>query len=145
MRVCSGIDGSALDAADAAVVARLVGSNEGFSSPSGRILTFEVEQRVKGDVGGRVDVRSPTGTDCDLDVHEAQTIGLLLTRMPTGEWLGTACSVVDPGELVAAGGEPRGPIKVGIGIVISASCCSSPATGCGGDCARSFRARPSRE
>ena len=108
-----------LDAADAAVVARLVGSNEGSSSPSRRILTFEVEQRVKGDVGGRVDVRSPTGTDCDLDVHEAQTIGLLLTRMPTGEWLGTACSVVDPGELVAAGGEPRGgPIKVGIGIVI---------------------------
>ena len=97
-----------LDAADAAVVARLVGSNEGLSSPSRRILTFEVEQRVKGDVGGRVDVRSPTGTDCDLDVHEAQTIGLLLTRMPTGEWLGTACSVVDPGELVAAGGEPRG-------------------------------------
>ena len=34
-----------LDAADAAVVARLVGSNEGSSSPSRRILTFEVEQR----------------------------------------------------------------------------------------------------
>lgn len=108
-----------LDAADAAVVARLVGSKEALSLPTRRILTFEVEQRVKGDVGGRIDVRSPSGTDCDLDVHEAQTIGLLLTRMPSGEWLGTACSVVDPGELVAAGGEPRGgPIKVGIGIVI---------------------------
>ena len=108
-----------LDAADAAVVARLVDSKEALSSPTRRILTFEVEQRVKGDVGGRVDVRSPTGTDCDLEVHEAQTIGLLLTRMPSGEWLGTQCSVVDPGELVAAGGEPRGgAIKVGIGIVI---------------------------
>ena len=108
-----------LDAADAAVVARIVDSKEALSSPTRRILTFEVEQRVKGDLGRRVDVRSPSGTDCDLEVHEAQTIGLLLTRMPNGEWLGTQCSVVDPGELVAAGGEPRGgAIKVGMGIVI---------------------------
>lgn len=108
-----------LDAADAAVVARVVGSTT--SSPTRRILTFEVEQRVKGDLGRRVDVRSPSGTDCDLEVHEAQTVGLLLTRLPSGEWLGTQCSVVDPGELVAAGGEPRGgSIKVGIGIVILA-------------------------
>ena len=108
-----------LDAADAAVVARLVDSKEALSSTARRILTFEVEQRVKGDLGRRVDVRSPSGTDCDLEVHEAQTIGLLLTRMPSGEWLGTQCGVVDPGELVAAGGEPRGgTIKVGIGIVI---------------------------
>jgi hypothetical protein len=108
-----------LDAADAAVVARLVDSNEALSPPTRRIFTFEVVQRVKGSVGRRVHVRSPTGTDCDLEVHEAQTIGLLLTRLPSGEWLGTQCSVVDPGELVAAGGEPRGgTIKVGIGIVI---------------------------
>ena len=108
-----------LDAADAAVIARIVDSKEALSSPTRRILTFEVEQRVKGDLGRRVDVRSPSGTDCDLEVHEAQTIGLLLTRMPNGEWLGTQCSVVDPGELVAAGGEPRGgAIKVGMGIVI---------------------------
>jgi len=108
-----------LDAADAAVVARVVGSTT--PSPTRRVLTFEVEQRVKGDVGRRVEVRSPSGTDCDLDVHEAQTVGLLLTRLPSGEWLGTQCSVVDPGELVAAGGEPRGgSIKVGIGIVILA-------------------------
>ena len=108
-----------LDAADAAVIARIVDSKEALSSPTRRILTFEVEQRVKGDLGRRVDVRSPSGTDCDLEVHEAQTIGLLLTKMPNGEWLGTQCSVVDPGELVAAGGEPRGgAIKVGMGIVI---------------------------
>jgi len=43
----------------------------------------------------------------------------LLTRAPDGGWLGTACSVVAPGQLVAEGGEPRGGvIKVGIGIVI---------------------------
>jgi hypothetical protein len=108
-----------LDQSDAAVVARFVEAKEGLSSPPQRVLTFEVEQRVKGDVGGRLDVRSPSGTDCDLDVQQGQTIGLLLTRMPSGAWFGTACSVVDPGALVAEGGEPRGgPIKVAIGIVI---------------------------
>jgi hypothetical protein len=90
---------------------------DALSLPTRRILTFEVEQRVKGDVGGRIDVRSPSGTDCDLDVHEAQTIGLLLTRMPSGEWLGTA-SVVDPGSSWPRAASRGGPIKVGIGIVI---------------------------
>jgi hypothetical protein len=108
-----------LDEADAAVVARLVGGTEALSFPTRKVLTFEVEQKVKGDVGGRIDVRTPSGTDCALEVREGQTVGLLLTRMPSGEWLGTTCSIVDPGELVAEGGEPRGgPIKVAIGIVI---------------------------
>jgi hypothetical protein len=109
-----------LDDADAAVVARLVDA-DGASATQGRVLVFDVEQRVKGDVGGTIEVRSPSGTDCDLAVQEGQAVGLLLTRMPSGEWLGTACSVVDPGELVAEGGEPRGgPIKVAIGIAILA-------------------------
>jgi hypothetical protein len=109
-----------LDGADAAAVARFV-EERSASASSGRVLVFDVEQRVKGDVGGTIDVRSPSGTDCDLEVQEGQSIGLLLTRMPSGEWLGTACSVVAPGELVAEGGEPRGgPIKVAIGIAILA-------------------------
>lgn len=108
-----------LDQADAAVVARFVGGAEGLSFPPRTVLTFEVEQQVKGEVGDRIDVRTLSETDCALDVREGQTVGLLLTRMPSGEWLGTACSVVDPGALVAEGGEPRGgPIKVAIGIVI---------------------------
>jgi len=48
-----------------------------------------------------------------------EAVGLLLTESPDGAWLASACSVVDPGPLVAEGGEPRGGvIKVGIGIVI---------------------------
>ncbi len=85
------------------------------------LLTVQVDQRVKGDVGRTLQVRSPRGSDCDVDVPLNKAIGLLLTRAPDGAWLASACSVVEPGPLVATGGEPRGGvIKVGIGIVILA-------------------------
>jgi hypothetical protein len=107
-----------LEAADAAAVVRLVDESERASPPPGA-LELEVEQQVKGSLGDRILVRTPSGTDCNLELEPGQTVGLLLTRMPSGEWLATACSVVPPGELVAEGGEPRGgPIKVAIGIVI---------------------------
>jgi hypothetical protein len=110
-----------LEQADAAVVAHLVGTQEGLSYPPRRLLTFEVDQRVKGDVEDTLIVRSPALTDCDLEVPRDEQVGLLLTRAPGGEWLGTACSVVDPGQLVAEGGEPRGgPIKVVVGAAILA-------------------------
>jgi hypothetical protein len=84
-------------------------------------LTVEVDQRVKGDVERTLEVRSPSGTDCDVVTPRDEPVGLLLTRDPAGAWLATACSVVNPGQLVVEGGEPRGgPIKVAIGIVILA-------------------------
>jgi hypothetical protein len=108
-----------LDAADAAVVARLVETRETLSSPPLRVLTLEVDQRVKGDVPDRLEVHGASGTDCDLELEPGRAVGLLLTRMPSGELYGTACSVVEAGALVAEGGEPRGgAIKVAIGIVI---------------------------
>jgi hypothetical protein len=83
------------------------------------LLTVEVDQRVKGRLRNPLEVRSPLHTDCDVEVPTNQTVGLLLTRGPNDTWLATACSVVEPGPLVAEGGEPRGgPIKVGIGILI---------------------------
>jgi hypothetical protein len=83
------------------------------------LLTFEVDQRVKGDVEETLVVRSPSGSDCDLVAPMDTAIGLLLTRAPDGGWLGTTCSVVGAGELVAAGGEPRGgAIKVVLGVLI---------------------------
>jgi hypothetical protein len=86
-------------------------------APSRR-LTVVVEQRVKGDLGETVVVRAPSGTDCDVEIELETTTGLLLTRVPDG-WFASACSLVTPGELVAAGGEPRGgAIKVVIGILI---------------------------
>jgi hypothetical protein len=110
-----------LEQADAAVVAHLVGREEGRSESPRALLTFEVDQRVKGDVEDTLVVRSPALTDCDLDVPRGEQVGLLLTRTPGGDWLGTVCSVVDPGQLVAEGGEPRGgPIKVVIGAAVLA-------------------------
>ena len=120
-----------LDQADAAVIGRV----NGFGSPDPtspepiRMMTFDVEQRVKGDVSGQVSgidktrifVRVPMGTDCDVTIETGPTTGLLLSRQPDKLWFASACSIVDPGELVAAGGEPRGGvIKVVIGLVILA-------------------------
>jgi hypothetical protein len=74
---------------------------------------------VKGDIERVLEVRSPLGSDCDVVVPKDEAIGLLLARAPDGAWLASACSVVEPGPLVAEGGEPRGgPIKVAIGIVV---------------------------
>ena len=109
-----------LDSADAAVVGRVVAERTGETKGARqRLLTVEVDQRVKGDVDSTIVVRSPSGSDCDLLVAQDEAIGLLLTRAPDGAWLGTACSVVAPGPLVAEGGEPRGGvIKVVLGMVI---------------------------
>ena len=111
-----------LDAADAAVVGRVVDERAGeLNGAPQRLLTFEVDQRVKGDAEKTLVIRSPSRTDCDLVVPRNEAVGLLLTRAPDGAWLGSACSVVDPGRLVAAGGEPRGgAIKVVIGLGILA-------------------------
>lgn len=110
-----------LDDADAAVVGRVVaeGTRDLRGIPQ-RLLTIEVDQRVKGEVERTLVVRSPSGTSCDIDGTVSNApIGLLLMRAPDDAWLGSACSIVDPGELVAAGGEPRGGvIKVVIGLVI---------------------------
>lgn len=108
-----------LDEADAAVIGRIVSDevHELNGAPSRR-LTVVVEQRVKGDLGDTVLVRAPSGTDCDIDVELDATTGLLLTRVPDG-WFASLCSILTPGELVAAGGEPRGgAIKVVIGVLV---------------------------
>jgi hypothetical protein len=111
-----------LDDADAAIVGRVVAERQGeVRGARVKLLTVEVDQRVKGDIDRPLVVRSPSGSDCDVEVPKDKAIGLLLTRAPDGTWLATACSVVEPGPLVAVGGEPRGgAIKVGIGIVILA-------------------------
>ena len=109
-----------LDESDAAVVGIIVHQRPGqLRGAPQTILTVHVEQHVKGDLPRVLDVRSPSGTECDVDVPLDKTVGLLLVRGPHDSWLATACSVVDPGFLVAAGGEPRGgPVKVIIGIFI---------------------------
>ena len=109
-----------LDESDAAVVGRIVAERSGeVKGAPVTLLTVDVDQRVKGRLPSPLQVRSPHGTHCDVEAPMNQTIGLLLTRAPGGAWLASACSVVAPGPLVAAGGETRGGvIKVAIGILI---------------------------
>jgi MYXO-CTERM domain-containing protein len=108
------------DEADLAFVGRVESERAGeVRGQRVTLVTVSVEQRVKGDVEGSVVVRSPSGSDCDLELPNSRSVGLLLARSPDGELLGSACSVVEPGELVAVGGEPRGgAIKVAVGLVI---------------------------
>lgn len=114
--------GERLDRADAAIVGRVVAEEAGeLAGQPQRLLTVEVDQRVKGEVEDPVVVRTFPQTDCALEVPRNEPVGLLLTRDANGDLVGSACSVVDPGVLVAAGGEPRGGvIKVVIGLGILA-------------------------
>jgi hypothetical protein len=116
-----------LEGADAAVVGTVRAYAEPDSGVPIRLMTFDVETRVKGDVPNqvpgsetrRIFVRVPMDTDCDVTVETGTTIGLLLTKQPAGAWYATACSVVPAGQLVTEGGEPRGGfIKVAIGAII---------------------------
>lgn len=111
-----------LDESDAAVVGRVVATRPAeVEGAAVTLLTVDVDQHVKGDVGRSLVVRSPRGSDVDVDVAMDKAVGFLLSRAPDGTWLASACSVVGPGFLVAEGGEPRGGvIKVGIGMVILA-------------------------
>ncbi len=104
------------------MVGRVVAEHEGtVKGAAVTLLTLDVDQHVKGDFGQTLEVRTPSGSDCDVEVPMNKTIGLLLTRAPDGAWLASACSVVAPGPLVAEGGKPRGAlIKVLVGIVILA-------------------------
>ncbi len=111
-----------LNESDAAVVGRVVEERPGdVRGAPVVLLTVDVDQHVKGDVGKVIEVRTPSGTDCDVEVPMNEAIGLLLTKSPDGVWLASACSVVEPGPLVVEGGEPRGGgIKVVLGVVILA-------------------------
>jgi hypothetical protein len=108
------------DEADVAFVGRYESEREGqVGGQRVALVTVVVEQRVKGEVEGALEIRGPAGSDCDLELPRRRSVGLLLTRAPDGAWLGSACSVVEPGALVAVGGEPRGGVlKVAIGVVI---------------------------
>jgi hypothetical protein len=111
-----------LDDADAAIVGTVVSEEvRDLRGLPQRHLTIQVDQRVKGDVERTIVVRTPLQTSCDISVAVGAPIGLLLTRAPEGAWLANLCSVVSAGELVAAGGEPRGgAIKVVLGVIILA-------------------------
>jgi hypothetical protein len=110
-----------LDDADAAVVGKVVATRRTqLRGQPQLLLTIDVRQRVKGrGLHDPLVVRTPLHTDCDVHVRRDRTVGWLLTKASDGTLLGTACSIVGPAKLVAAGGEPRGGvIKVVVGLFI---------------------------
>jgi len=82
-----------LRAADGAIVAHMV-------KRSGRVRTYVLDTRVKGDIGTRVRVRATPG--CAPAARKGRRIGLLLDRR-SGRWH-TASRALRPGELLKAAG-----------------------------------------
>lgn len=89
--------------ADAAVAGRVISRDESV----GMILTFEVEAAVKGDVGGRIEVRSDQSS-CGLWMAEGERAGLFLRRDRAGNLHAGLCDTIDPDVLLRAA-EPLPP------------------------------------
>ena len=104
-----------------------VGRSTGFTVVAGdgipqRLYRFDVDQKVKGDVGETISVRIPVrpangGQVVPLDV----AAGLLVNRV-NGDWFTTRCGITDPGVVLAEVDQPRGnAVKLLIGILILGS------------------------
>ena len=113
-----------LQQADGAFVGRStgfrpVGRDAGIPQ---RVYRFEVDQKVKGDIGRIVGVRIPERAENGGQrIPEDVAAGLLVGRAG-GAWVATRCGITDPGALLSVADEPRGnAIKVGIGILILAA------------------------
>jgi hypothetical protein len=69
-------------------------------------FTFEVERVVKGEFGPTAIVRTNAGGGaCGLEFFGDRRTGLLLERAEDGLWDSNLCLMVQPSELLAAGGE----------------------------------------
>ena len=85
---------------DAAFVGRLVERRD--ASGGAAILTFSVERSVKGKLGSRVEVRTPSsGASCGIEAPIGERVGLFLMR-ERGAWIGSLCKQVSPDDLLAA-------------------------------------------
>ncbi len=96
----------ALAEADAVVVATVVERRAGGSSA---LLVLDVDRRLKGPVGDRIEVRTGAGSgDCGVVAEPGMRVGLFLRR--EGEtWQGSSCLQAAPAALAsfptAAGSE----------------------------------------
>ena len=122
---CSG-GGDPRDAikySDAAVIGTLTGSRRAGPKPTGptrpsdppKVLTFRVDEAIKGDLGESVEVHEP-GDTCGIGVTKGRQAGMFLT-LRDGEWHSSLCAQIDPEKLREAAAplpEPdgEGPIEV---------------------------------
>ena len=116
-----------LDSADAAFVGRLVAERP--RSADEAVYVFVVDSVVKGELGRRVEVVSPTsGAACGFELPLGEASGILLRRAGE-EWIGGLCGQIAVGELVEArresdqplvnwGGAIVGALVVGLGVLL---------------------------
>ena len=73
----------------------------------GRVaFTFQVERVVKGEFGPTAIVRTNAdGASCGLELSGDGRTGLLLGRAQDGVWESSLCSMVQPAQLLAVGGD----------------------------------------
>ena len=91
-----------LDAADAAFVGRLYGTDLVAGQPGRLDYFFLVDQVVKGDLPRRIVVRSGVGRDAlGFSLERDIATGILLNR-EGGLWVGGLCGQVSSSELVEA-------------------------------------------
>lgn len=88
-----------LKRADGAFVGKLVRRE---TDGNNAVLTFEVEQAVKGRIGGTVKVvTASNGAACGIEAPIGTRVGLFLAR-EGGRWVGNLCWQVSPEHLLAA-------------------------------------------
>lgn len=116
-----------LDSADAAFVGRLVDTRPAGAGEA--TYVFVVDSVVKGELGRRVEVVSPTsGAACGFELPTGEASGILLKR-DGEEWIGGLCGQIAVGELVEArresdqplvnwGGAIVGAVVLGLGVVL---------------------------
>ena len=113
---------------EAAFVGTLVERHDGVQGRFGAesIFVFEVEEWVKGDAGGVIEVRSASdGAACGFEFwDEDMRIGAILHE-ENGELHGSLCSQIDPDVLLAALREPT-KSTTGIGHLLVGGGWSSP-------------------
>jgi hypothetical protein len=87
-----------LAASDAAVVAEVV---ERRVAGGRAVLVLDVERRLKGPVGDRVEVETAlSGSACGVEAPPGRRVGLFLTRRGDA-WEGSLCGRAEPDALAA--------------------------------------------
>ena len=101
-----------------------VGRSEGYTAVPGegvpqRLYRFTVDQKVKGDIGDAVVVRTPVRpANGGQRIPEDVAAGILMNRAGA-TWFTTRCGITDPAAVLATVDEPKGnAIKLAIGILI---------------------------
>jgi hypothetical protein len=87
-----------LAGSDAAVVAEVVERREAGGEA---VLVLDVERRLKGPVGDRIEVVTAlNGSVCGVEARPGQRVGLFLERRAQ-EWRGTMCGQATPAAFAA--------------------------------------------